>query len=69
MISDQATPAKAGSSARPIKAEGAQTDQLVSIPNDHDRMAEDMEKLFAEDRVTHQHGKSEPEQIGRNNVI
>ena len=34
---------------------------LVSIPNDHDMIAEDMEELFDEDQVTHPHGNSEPE--------
>jgi hypothetical protein len=34
---------------------------LVSVPNDRDMMAEEMEELFAEDKVTHQQGNSEPE--------
>ena len=34
---------------------------LVSVPNDRDMIAEEMEELFDEDRVTHQHGSSEPE--------
>lgn len=34
---------------------------LVSVPNDRDLIAEEMEELFNEDRVTHQHGSSEPE--------
>jgi hypothetical protein len=34
---------------------------LVSVPNDRDMIAEEMEELFEEDRVTHQHGSSEPE--------
>ena len=34
---------------------------LVSVPNDRDLIAEEMEELFDEDRVTHQHGSSEPE--------
>jgi uncharacterized ferredoxin-like protein len=34
---------------------------LVSVPNDRDMIAEEMEELFEEDKVTHQHGSSEPE--------
>jgi len=34
---------------------------LVSVPNDGELMAQEMEELFDEDRVTHQHGSSEPE--------
>lgn len=34
---------------------------LVSVPNDHELMAEEMEELFDEDRVTHIHGGTEPE--------
>lgn len=34
---------------------------LVLVPNDRDVMAEEMEELFAEDKVTHQQGNSEPE--------
>jgi hypothetical protein len=34
---------------------------LVSVPNDRDMIADEMEELFDEDRVTHQHGSSEPE--------
>ena len=34
---------------------------LVSVPNDRELMAQEMEELFDEDRVTHQHGSSEPE--------
>jgi hypothetical protein len=34
---------------------------LVSVPNDRDLIAQEMEELFEEDRVTHQHGSSEPE--------
>ena len=34
---------------------------LVSVPNDRDMMAEEMEELFDEDKVTHKHGSSEPE--------
>lgn len=34
---------------------------LVSVPNDRDMIAEEMAELFDEDKVTHQHGRSEPE--------
>lgn len=34
---------------------------LVAVPNDDDLMAEEMAELFDEDRVSHQHGSSEPE--------
>lgn len=34
---------------------------LVSVPNDQDMIAAEMAALFDEDRVSHQHGSSEPE--------
>ena len=34
---------------------------VVSLPHDNDVMAQEMAELFDEDRVTHQHGGSEPE--------
>ena len=34
---------------------------VVSLPHDNDVMAQEMADLFDEDRVTHQHGGSEPE--------
>ena len=34
---------------------------LVSVPDDGDMIAQEMEELFEEDRVTHKHGSSEPE--------
>lgn len=34
---------------------------LVSVPNDRDMIADEMAELFDEDKVTHQHGSSEPE--------
>lgn len=34
---------------------------LVSVPNDRDLIAEEMEELFEEDQVTHVHGGTEPE--------
>jgi len=34
---------------------------LISVLNDRDMIAEEMAELFDEDRVSHQHGSSEPE--------
>jgi hypothetical protein len=34
---------------------------LVSVPHDHDLLADEMAELFEEDQVTHKHGSSEPE--------
>ena len=34
---------------------------LISVPNDRDMIAAEMAELFEEDRVSHQHGSSEPE--------
>ena len=34
---------------------------VVSLPHDNDVMAQEMAELFDEDRVTHKHGRSEPE--------
>lgn len=34
---------------------------LVSVPNDDDMIAQEMAELFEEDKVSHQHGSSEPE--------
>ena len=34
---------------------------LVSVPNDRDMIAQEMAEMFDEDRVSHQHGSSEPE--------
>ncbi len=34
---------------------------LVSVPNDRDMIAEEMAEMFDEDRVSHQHGSTEPE--------
>lgn len=34
---------------------------LISVPNDREMIAEEMAELFDEDRVSHQHGSSEPE--------
>lgn len=42
-------------------AKGRKEIPLVSVPNDRDMIAEEMAALFDEDRVSHQHGSSEPE--------
>ena len=66
---DQSTsqhPAK--DSAKP-SAEASKTDDpklrktlpMVSVPDDDQIMAEEMAEMFDEDRVSHQHGSSEPE--------
>lgn len=34
---------------------------LIAIQDDGDAMAEEMAELFEEDKVSHQHGSSEPE--------
>ena len=34
---------------------------LIAIQNDGDMIAEEMAEMFDEDRVSHQHGSSEPE--------
>jgi len=34
---------------------------LISVPDDRDMIAEEMAELFEEDKVSHQHGSSEPE--------
>ncbi|HEU4684975.1 MAG TPA: hypothetical protein VFS39_10790 [Nitrospira sp.] len=34
---------------------------LISVPNDQDMIEEEMAELFEEDKVSHQHGSSEPE--------
>jgi hypothetical protein len=35
--------------------------QLIAIQDDGDMIAEEMAEMFDEDRVSHQHGSSEPE--------
>jgi hypothetical protein len=35
--------------------------QLITIQDDGDMIAEEMAEMFDEDRVSHQHGSSEPE--------
>jgi hypothetical protein len=42
-------------------AKGRKEIPLISVPNDRDMIAEEMAEMFDEDRVSHQHGSSEPE--------
>jgi hypothetical protein len=62
-MSDAPTP-KAPQPADPSNETGVKPRKeipLVSVPNDREMMADEMAELFDEDRVTHQHGSSEPE--------
>ena len=63
-MSDTPTP-KAPQQPTPAPSEAVEKPRkeipLVSVPNDRDMMADEMAELFDEDRVTHQHGSSEPE--------
>jgi len=43
------------------KSETRKEIPLISVPNDRDMIAEEMAELFDEDKVSHQHGSSEPE--------
>jgi len=52
----QAAPSAPDASSKPRKEI-----PVVSVPNDQDLMAAEMAALFDEDRVSHQHGSSEPE--------
>ncbi|WHZ23170.1 MAG: hypothetical protein OJF47_002282 [Nitrospira sp.] len=45
----------------PSEAKPRKEIPLISVPNDRDMIAEEMAELFDEDRVSHQHGSSEPE--------
>lgn len=48
-------------SEEPEQPKGRKEIPLISVPNDRDMIAEEMEELFEEDKVSHQHGSSEPE--------
>lgn len=43
------------------KLTGRKEIPLIPIQDDSDVMAEEMAELFEEDKVSHQHGSSEPE--------
>lgn len=47
--------------SRPKEPKPRREMPLVSVPNDRDMIAAEMAELFDEDKVTHQHGSSEPE--------
>jgi hypothetical protein len=34
---------------------------LIKVPNEAEMMEEELEEIFNEDKVTHQHGNAEPE--------
>jgi hypothetical protein len=56
------SPAKGPESPAPEPvAKGRKEIPLISVPNDRDMIAEEMAEMFDEDRVSHQHGSSEPE--------
>ena len=56
------SPAKGPESPAPESVTKARKEiPLVSVPNDRDMIAEEMAEMFDEDRVSHQHGSSEPE--------
>ncbi len=62
-MSDTPTPKAPQPTSPPAEAEAKPRKEIpmVSVPNDRDMMADEMAELFDEDRVTHQHGSSEPE--------
>ena len=57
------TPAKAPETPAPEPAAAKPRKEipLISIQDDGDMIAEEMAEMFDEDRVSHQHGSSEPE--------
>ena len=48
-------------SEEPEQPKARKESPLISVPNDREMIAEEMEELFEEDKVSHQHGSSEPE--------
>jgi hypothetical protein len=54
-------PKKPNPSEEPEQPKSRKEIPLISVPNDRDMIAEEMEELFEEDKVSHQHGSSEPE--------
>ena len=56
------TPAKAPEAPAPeTVAKTRKEIPLIAIQDDADMIAEEMAEMFDEDRVSHQHGSSEPE--------
>jgi hypothetical protein len=62
-MSDIPTPKPTQPTPPPPEAEAKPRKEIpvISVPNDSDLIADEMAELFDEDRVTHQHGSSEPE--------
>lgn len=60
-MSDKPTPKPDDSKQPPGEPKPRKEIPLVSVPNDRDMIAEEMAELFEEDKVSHQHGSSEPE--------
>jgi len=57
------TPVKApeAPTPEPAAAKPRKEIPLIAIQDDGDMIAEEMAEMFDEDRVSHQHGSSEPE--------
>jgi len=56
------TPVKAPEAPDPESVAKARKEiPLIAIQDDSDMIAEEMAEMFDEDRVSHQHGSSEPE--------
>jgi hypothetical protein len=56
------TPAKAPEAPAPEPVAKVRKEiPLITIQDDGDMIAEEMAEMFDEDRVSHQHGSSEPE--------
>ncbi len=60
-MSDTPTPKPPQPAPPSTEAKPRKEIPLISVPNDRDMIADEMAELFDEDRVTHQHGSSEPE--------
>ncbi len=55
------TPKQTDQSAPDEKPKVRKELTIISVPDDRDMIAEEMAELFEEDKVSHQHGSSEPE--------
>jgi hypothetical protein len=55
------TPKQTDQAAPEEKPKARKELPLISVPDDRDMIAEEMAELFEEDKVSHQHGSSEPE--------
>lgn len=56
-----ATPKQADQAMPEEKPKARKELTIISVPDDRDMIAEEMAALFEEDKVSHQHGSSEPE--------